>query len=483
MPTLPLRDVAGIVFSLVLATACTQPQADPEDPGSGGSGKASGGSSGSGGSARGGSSGGSGGSGGSQGNGSSGGSSGSTGSGGASSGGAGGSAEADAAPGGDTAAPPSAGTKAKMIKLDTTPAGADVAGDVLKYPVAIVLNATNFDFAQAKPKGEDIRFATADGKALPYEIEFWDAPTKTAGIWVKVDVKGNSTQMIKMTWGDPNAADASDGKAVFSAEDGFLGVWHLSEPGSTTPAGYKDSTANGAHATGINMTVDGTGEGRVGKAILLANAKMQWAEVPAEKTVLAPEKMTYSIWLNAKSHTVEYQAMFSKGEGDFRLHYLGKAEFYGGKHYTESCLESSVSNDVCPVNNKTGTDVKPGAGWFHILAIHNHPETQLLRQRQVRSQADRGRNLEDQRHRQGHDRQQQLEHQARVRRLPGRGPPDGRRQGRELGQAGIRKPARRPKVRHLRPVSAARAGRAARRSRCSPPSPGRPHRQAAVQPA
>jgi hypothetical protein len=389
MRNLPFRRLTGIVFTLALTAGC--PSSDGDGGGASGAGGAggtstTGGRGGSQAGGRGGATGGSGGATGGTGGSASGGAGGAVsgcggaGAGGSSSGGAGGSSSGGA--GGEGApdassdgAPPASGSYTKLIKLDTTPAGADVAGDVPKYPVAIVLDATSFDFSQAKPKGEDIRFAGADGKALPFEIEYWDATAKLAGLWVKVDVKGNSTQTIKMTWGDAAAVSASDGKAVFPMEDGYLGVWHLSEPGSTTPGGYKDSSANAAHATGVAMTPDGTGEGRIGKAILLANAKMQWAEVPAEKTVLAPEKMTYSIWLSAKSHTVEYQAMFSKGEGDFRLHYFGKAEYYGNRHLTESCLESSVSNDVCPVNRSSGTDVKPGAGWFHILAIHNHPET------------------------------------------------------------------------------------------------------------
>ena len=262
-----------------------------------------------------------------------------------------------------------------MIKLDTTAAGAAVMGDVLKYPVAIVLDATNFDFATAKAKGEDIRFATMEGTALPFEIEFWDATAKLAALWVKVDVKGNATQTIKMTWGDPNAASASNGKAVFPKEDGYLGAWHLSEPGSMTADGYKDSSGNEAHATGV-MRMPASGEGRIGKALVLDNAgaMKHWAEISAAKTVLDPRNMTYSIWVNAKSHNVEYQAMFTKGERDFRIHYFGKAEYYGNRHLTESCLESSVSNDVCPVSRQ-GADVKPGTGWYHLLAIHKHPET------------------------------------------------------------------------------------------------------------
>jgi hypothetical protein len=391
-----LRDLAGIVFSLTIATACT-----PAETGGGNQG-GSGGSSGSGGSrATGGSGGSRGGTGGSAGTtggttggssasggsggttggssasggsgGTTGGSSASGGSGGAS-GGSGGSGAPDGG-GGSEGPPSSSGSKAKLIKLDTTAAGAAVMGDVAKYPVAIVLNAMNFDFTQAKSKGEDIRFTTMEGTALPFEIEFWDATAKVAALWVKVDVKGNAVTNIKMTFGDPAAVSASNGQAVFPKEEGFLGAWHLSEAGSMTADGYKDSSSNQAHATGVNRA-PGTGDGPVGKAIDLTNAgaMKHWAEIPAAKTMLAPEKMTYSIWLSARSHNVEYQAMFTKGEGDFRLHYFGKAEYYGNRHLTESCLESSTRNDICPVSRQ-GADVKPGAGWFHILAIHDHPRT------------------------------------------------------------------------------------------------------------
>jgi hypothetical protein len=276
--------------------------------------------------------------------------------------------------GGGTDGPPASGGSSKLIKLDTTAAGAAVMGDVPAFPVAISLDGMSFDFSKAKSKGEDIRFEDGAGKALPFEIELWDATAKRAAIWVKVDVKGNAAQMIKMTWGDPNAMPASNGAAVFDAKEGFMGVWHLSEPGSTAADAYKDSTSNAGHAKGVAVTAESTGPGRIGNAILLASAQRQWAEVSPEKSVLKPEKMTYSIWFNAKSHTIAYQCMFSKGEGDFRLHYVGLASYYGNKHITENCLESATTNDVCPVDSQNGTDAKPGT-WFHILAVHDQPET------------------------------------------------------------------------------------------------------------
>ncbi|HXU83678.1 MAG TPA: DUF2341 domain-containing protein [Polyangia bacterium] len=262
----------------------------------------------------------------------------------------------------------STGSASKTITIDTTAAGANVMADVPKFPVAVVLNAMNFDFTKAKPKGEDVRFAGADGAALPYEIELWDATAKVAAIWVKVDVKGNSKQTIKMTFGDASAADASDGKKVFDVADGYLGVWHLSEAGSTAAGTYKDSTANANHGKGIATTAESVGDGRVGKAASLVHAMNQWIEVDVSKTPAfdMPEKQTWSAWIFAKTHTVSYQCMLSKaGEKGYRFHYFGTSTT------TETCIEDSVGGDYCPVENSAAKVVT--GKWYHFFGINDKP--------------------------------------------------------------------------------------------------------------
>jgi hypothetical protein len=120
---------------------------------------------------------------------------------------------------------------AKQLFLTTTASGADVAGNVIDFPVLIRLTDKNFSFAQAKKNGEDIRFTKSDNTLLPYEIERWDSVAGAAEIWVKVDtVYGNdSAQNITMYWGDPNANSASNSAAVFNTADGFKAVWHFSQ--------------------------------------------------------------------------------------------------------------------------------------------------------------------------------------------------------------------------------------------------------------
>ena len=91
----------------------------------------------------------------------------------------------------------------------TTPEGADLPASASEegFPLLVRLHKDFFDFSQAKPKGEDLRFF-AEGKPLTYQIEEWDAAKGTAGIWVRVPlIKGNERQEIQMRWGKANGCD------------------------------------------------------------------------------------------------------------------------------------------------------------------------------------------------------------------------------------------------------------------------------------
>ena len=69
---------------------------------------------------------------------------------------------------------------AQTITLDTTASGANVTEDVEKYPLAVLLDQSRFDFSQAQANGADIRFFDSAGKALPHAIELWDKQSGSA---------------------------------------------------------------------------------------------------------------------------------------------------------------------------------------------------------------------------------------------------------------------------------------------------------------
>ncbi|HEX5790232.1 MAG TPA: DUF2341 domain-containing protein, partial [Luteolibacter sp.] len=139
------------------------------------------------------------------------------------------------------------------LAILTTPEGANLpaSASVNDFPLLVRFNSDNFDFSQAKPDGSDIRFATATGVALAYQIEQWDSANQLAAVWVKIPtITGNSTQEIRMHWGKADAASESNGKAVFSAANGYASVHHMGdtlvdEIGTTTPADSGTTAANG----------------------------------------------------------------------------------------------------------------------------------------------------------------------------------------------------------------------------------------------
>ena len=114
----------------------------------------------------------------------------------------------------------------------TTPEGADLPASaaVENFPLLVRLHKDYFDFAQAKANGEDLRFSSAKGEPLAYQVEEWDATKGVASIWVRVPkITGNARQEIKLHWGKTDAKSESDGKAVFNESNGYVSVWHMTD--------------------------------------------------------------------------------------------------------------------------------------------------------------------------------------------------------------------------------------------------------------
>lgn len=153
----------------------------------------------------------------------------------------------------------------QRLCLNTTPSGAGVAGNVYNFPVLVRLTNANFNFSQARSRGEDIRFTKSDNTPLPYEAELWDPAGGQAVCWVLVDtVYGNdSSHCITMYWGSTTAADSSQSEAVFDTMHGFQGVWHMAQAGNT-PA--LDATMNNYDGTPTGMSAASAVAGMIGNA-------------------------------------------------------------------------------------------------------------------------------------------------------------------------------------------------------------------------
>jgi hypothetical protein len=143
----------------------------------------------------------------------------------------------------------------KRIFINTRGSGTGNSGTVKDCPILIRLQAGDIDFNLAQASGNDLRFTSKNGTALAYDLEDWNSTYTRATIWVKLDsVLGNdSTQFIRMYWGNAKAISESSGPVVFSKNRGYLGVWHLNEVPNITKDGYQDASGNLNHGTGTAM--------------------------------------------------------------------------------------------------------------------------------------------------------------------------------------------------------------------------------------
>ena len=89
------------------------------------------------------------------------------------------------------------------------------------YQVKVVLGPSTFDFAQAQPDGRDLRFIDADGcTVLSHWVERYEPAAGRAVAWVRVpDIPAAGRKTIHLLYGNPNAADASNGQATFEFFD------------------------------------------------------------------------------------------------------------------------------------------------------------------------------------------------------------------------------------------------------------------------
>jgi len=222
---------------------------------------------------------------------------------------------------------------ARALYLNTTPSGADVAGNSISFPVLIRLTVNNFNFSQTKINGDDIRFSKPDNTPLAYEIERWDASQARAEVWVNVDTiyGNNSGQYLIMYWGNPNASGSSNSAAVFDTSNYFRGVWHLGESsGNVGDATYNNcaGTRNGNQARtagdiGYGQTYSDSGD---------------YSEMG---NVLNPgaSNLTVSAWVK-RSDTSSIQTIIAKSNGGLPSSTYGWLMTFDTNNHVEGFIAS-----------------------------------------------------------------------------------------------------------------------------------------------
>ncbi len=254
------------------------------------------------------------------------------------------------------AAPYADWTHSGSVFILTTPEGADLPADaaVENFPLLVRLQADTFDFSQAQPQGQDLRFASPDGTPLPYQIENWDPARGQAAVWVRLPrIQGNATQELRLFWGRPAAASESSGPAVFNESNGYCAVWHLGEDLSSSSS---QPPLKNQNATSV--------PGRIGSATHCAGQQGLdgGPDIAHFPTGSAPH--TTQAWFRAEKSNGTILAW-----GNERAQGKVVMQFRSPPHVTMDCYFSDA--------NVKGNTPVPLGEWVHVVHCYEKGNTKL----------------------------------------------------------------------------------------------------------
>jgi hypothetical protein len=260
------------------------------------------------------------------------------------------------------------------IHLNTTSAGADVPGSVRDFPLLVRLNKDNFEFSQARTDGRDLRVADRDGKPLAFEIEDWDRQGAQASIWIGLDsVNGDdSSQFIRLYWGNPAALPPSPDAGVFSPAKGYQGVWHLNEIGNSRSEGYRDATGNGNHGQGTAMDTTATAVGAIGHGQVF-NGYTSAINAGTGRTLHAYDGLTLEMWVKVDSFQ-EHANLISKSFSTEQYPYyeFGFTLGHGNNFRFAVTTADTINKDIYTTRSAVANE------WYHLVGVFDGSQMRVF---------------------------------------------------------------------------------------------------------
>ena len=197
----------------------------------------------------------------------------------------------------------------KKITLDMTSTGTVISDPIGTSAILIRLHDGDFQFANAKDDGGDLRFVAEDDKTLlTYHVEKFDSLLDEAFVWVKLpDLKPGTRTSFWLYYGNSGAkaVKADDPKGTYDADTVL--VYHFAEHGQ--PPLDATKFANNAQNAGIpdDGSLIGTGlrlDGQ-GKITIPASSSLAWSDGAA---------LSWSAWIKLVA-TQPDATIFSRQDG------------------------------------------------------------------------------------------------------------------------------------------------------------------------
>jgi biopolymer transport protein ExbB len=178
---------------------------------------------------------------------------------------------------------------AYRTKINVSTQAAGLSGEVARAPVLVRLHTGNFNFADVKADGSDLRFVAGDDRTpLAFHVEKWSPAEQQALVWVDVSgLKPGAPTAIYAYYGNEKAASGQKIAGTFGPD--YKLVWHFDAAGAP-----RDATTNGLNGAGGETRNTG---GLIGQSLKLDGTS--GVSIPAQAFAGGPASVSF--WVKPAS--------------------------------------------------------------------------------------------------------------------------------------------------------------------------------------
>lgn len=243
-------------------------------------------------------------------------------------------------------------TKRRKITFDNS----GQAENLTNFPVAVILNSGNIDYANTQNAGQDLRFLDGDNTVLSYEIEKWDE-AGTSTVWVKVPQidSSSSTDYIWMYYGNASATAGESAANVWDTN--YKLVQHMEEASGTN---FTDSTSNAQNGTSSG-TIARAVAGKTGPAVTMSSASTA-SQIGNATAPNIPHKSAFTVefWVKPGASMPAWTQFVMDDTAGGEASWVSEV----GNSANRLGLEGSSTIDSPSVDLSTGT-------WTHVVMTHS----------------------------------------------------------------------------------------------------------------
>ncbi|MDR6674365.1 DUF2341 domain-containing protein [Xanthomonas sp. 1678] len=181
------------------------------------------------------------------------------------------------------------------LTLDTTSTGAALSQPSGRAQVLVRLHSGNFNFADAKADGSDVRFVAGDDRTpLKYHFEKYDGLVDQVALaWVDLpELPANASTPLYVYFGNPEASGGGDAKGSYDADT--VAVYHF----ANAQAAAADSTA---YANNAAPPLDLADAALIGAGLRLDGRAPVTVPASASLNWPAAQPTTVSLWAKPAS--------------------------------------------------------------------------------------------------------------------------------------------------------------------------------------